>query len=178
MLLICGLAWYFLWRPFPVDSAIPHYTKVDNLNGNLVSVGSDTLADVMVLGSQQFQKLYPNVTMHLEHSGSGTAPTALTGGRSQLAPMSRVMTDEEIGAFQAKYGYKPTAYRVALDALAIYVNKDNPFGADSATGRWDLLEHAQARWSLAGDLGRCWAIGRLDQSGDHPVWPRQRLGNT
>ena len=66
MLLICGLAWYFLWRPFPVDSAIPHYTKVDNLNGNLVSVGSDTLADVMVLGSQQFQKLYPNVTMHLE----------------------------------------------------------------------------------------------------------------
>jgi phosphate transport system substrate-binding protein len=89
-------------------------------------VGSDTLADVMVLGSQQFQKLYPNVTMHLEHSGSGTAPTALTGGRSQLAPMSRVMTDEEIGAFQAKYGYKPTAYRVALDALAIYVNKDNP----------------------------------------------------
>ena len=126
MLVLCGLAWFFFWRPFPVDSAIPHYTKADNVSGTLVSVGSDTLADVMVFSSQEFKKLYPNVVIQLEHRGSGTAPPALIDGRSQLAPMSRLMTDDEVGAFERKYGYKPTFYKVALDPLAIYVNKDNP----------------------------------------------------
>ena len=40
MLIGCWIAWYFLWGPFPVDSAIPHYTKAVNVSGKLVSVGS------------------------------------------------------------------------------------------------------------------------------------------
>ena len=126
MIIACWLAWYFIWRPFPVDSAIPHYTRVENLSGQLVSVGSDTLADVMVLCSRGFKTIYPDVTIQLEQKGSGTAPPALIDGKSQLAPMSRSMTDDEVAAFENKYGYKPTFYRVALDALAIYVNKKNP----------------------------------------------------
>jgi phosphate transport system substrate-binding protein len=126
MVIGCWLAWYFLWRPFPVDSAIPHYTKAENLSGHLVSVGSDTLADVMVLCSKGFMTIYPDVTVQLEHKGSATAPAALIDGKSQLAPMSRPMTDDEVAAFANKYGYKPTFYRIALDALAIYVNKNNP----------------------------------------------------
>ena len=126
MLIGCWLAWYFIWRPFPVDSAIPHYTKTENLRGRLVSVGSDTLADVMLLSSRAFMTIYPDVTIQLEQKGSATAPPALIDGKSQLAPMSRSMTDDEVAAFENKYGYKPTFYRVALDALAIYVNKKNP----------------------------------------------------
>jgi phosphate transport system substrate-binding protein len=126
MLIICWLAWYFVWRPFPVDSAIPHYTRVDNVSGNLVSVGSDTLADVMVLCSRGFRQIYPEVVIQLETKGSATAPPALIDGKSQLAPMSRPMTEDEVGAFEKKYGYKPTFYKIALDALSIYVNKHNP----------------------------------------------------
>jgi phosphate transport system substrate-binding protein len=126
MLIGCWLAWYFLWRPFPVDSAISHYTKVDNVSGELVSVGSDTLTDVMVLCSKEFRKKYPQVAIQLEDKGSATAPPALIDGRSQLAPMSRLMTEDEIGAFEKKYGYKPTFYKIALDALSLYVHKDNP----------------------------------------------------
>jgi ABC-type phosphate transport system substrate-binding protein len=40
--------------------------------------------------------------------------------------MSRPMTKGEADAFEKKYGYKPAHFRVAADALAIYVNKDNP----------------------------------------------------
>jgi phosphate transport system substrate-binding protein len=40
--------------------------------------------------------------------------------------MSREMKDDEIEAFEGKYGYKPTAIPVAVDALAVLVNKDNP----------------------------------------------------
>ncbi len=126
MIIGCWLAWYFVWRSFPVDSAIPHYTKAENLSGHLLSVGSDTLADVMVLSSKGFMTIYPDVTIELEHKGSATAPPALIEGRSQLAPMSRPMTDDEVTAFSSKYGYKPTFYRIALDALAIYVSKGNP----------------------------------------------------
>ena len=86
MLIGCWLAWYFVWRPFPVDSAISHYTKVDNVSGDLVSVGSDTLTDVMVLCSREFRKIYPQVAIQLEDKGSATAPRALIAGRSRLAP--------------------------------------------------------------------------------------------
>lgn len=126
MLIGCWLAWYFLWRPFPVDSAIPHYAKVDNVSGQLVSVGSDTLTDVMALCSREFRNMYPQVAIRLEDKGSATAPPALIEGRSQLAPMSRLMTQDEVSAFEQKYGYKPTFYTIALDALSIYVHKDNP----------------------------------------------------
>ncbi len=40
--------------------------------------------------------------------------------------MSRKMKDKELEAFERRYGYKPTAIRVAIDALAVYVHKDNP----------------------------------------------------
>ncbi|HJZ12653.1 MAG TPA: PstS family phosphate ABC transporter substrate-binding protein, partial [Acidobacteriota bacterium] len=38
----------------------------------------------------------------------------------------RQMKSTEIDAFEKKYGYKPTEMKVAIDALAIYVHKDNP----------------------------------------------------
>lgn len=126
MLIGCWIAWYFFWRPFPVDSAIPHYTKASNVSGKLVSVGSDTLTDVLVYCSRGFREIYPEVTIQLDDKGSATAPPALIDGKSQLAPMSRPMTEGEVGAFEKKYGYKPTFYKIALDALAIYVNKSNP----------------------------------------------------
>ncbi len=130
VILLMGLAtwlwWWFFARPFPVDSNIPHYVQQSNLAGTIVSVGSDTLTDVMVQSSRSFRQLYPGVTIQLEDKGSGTAPPALIEGRSQLAPMSRLMTEEELHAFEAKYGYPPTAYKIALDALAVYVSRDNP----------------------------------------------------
>ena len=36
------------------------------------------------------------------------------------------MKSEEIEAFEARHGYKPTGIPVAVDALAMYVHKDNP----------------------------------------------------
>jgi phosphate transport system substrate-binding protein len=40
--------------------------------------------------------------------------------------MSRPMTGEETAAFISTYGYKVSRFRVAIDALAVYVNKANP----------------------------------------------------
>jgi phosphate transport system substrate-binding protein len=109
-----------------VDGAIPAYAKTSGVSGNINSVGSDTMNNMMALWGETFQKLYPNVKIQVEGKGSTTAPPALIAGTSQFGPMSRAMKSTEIDQFEQKYGYKPTQIRTSYDALAIWVNKDNP----------------------------------------------------
>lgn len=109
-----------------VDPSIPMYEKTSGVSGNLSSVGSDTLANLMTLWTEEYKRLYPNVNIQVQAAGSSTAPPALTEGTSNLGPMSRAMKDQEKEAFEKKYGYEPTAIRVAIDALAVFVHKDNP----------------------------------------------------
>ncbi|MDX1555408.1 MAG: phosphate ABC transporter substrate-binding protein PstS family protein [Xanthomonadales bacterium] len=109
-----------------VDANLPAYEKASGVSGNLSSVGSDTLANLMTLWAEEFKRVYPNVNVQIQAAGSSTAPPALTEGTSNLGPMSRLMKDQEIEAFEKRHGYKPTPIAVAIDALAIFVHKDNP----------------------------------------------------
>ncbi len=109
-----------------VDPKLPDYSRASGVSGNLSSVGSDTLANLMTLWAEEFKREYPNVNIQVQAAGSSTAPPALTEGTANLGPMSRKMKSKEIESFEKKYGYKPTPIRVAIDALAVYVNKDNP----------------------------------------------------
>ena len=109
-----------------VDEKLPAYATVSGVSGNLNSVGSDTLNNLMTFWAEGFQAVYPSVNIQIEGKGSGTAPTALTEGVAQLGPMSREMKSTEMDAFEKKYGYKPTGIKVAIDALAVFVHKDNP----------------------------------------------------
>ena len=109
-----------------VDAGVPEYQKASGVSGNLSSVGSDTLANLMTLWAEEFKRTYPNVNIQIQAAGSSTAPPALTEATSNIGPMSRKMKDKERDAFEKKYGYKPTAIPVAIDALAVYVNKENP----------------------------------------------------
>lgn len=109
-----------------IDQSLPTYEKASGVSGNLSSVGSDTLANMMTLWAEEFKHMYPNVNIQIQAAGSSTAPPALTEGTSQFGPMSRKMKPNEEEAFEKHYGYKPTAIRVAIDALAVFVHKDNP----------------------------------------------------
>ena len=109
-----------------VDQALPSYQKSSGVSGNFSSVGSDTLNNLMTLWAEEYKRFYPNVNIQIQGAGSSTAPPALTEGTANFGPMSRGMKDQEIQGFEKKYGYKPTAVGVAIDALAVFVNKDNP----------------------------------------------------
>ncbi len=109
-----------------VDPNLPDYAAASGVSGNISSVGSDTLANLMTLWAEEYKRFYPNVNIQIQAAGSSTAPPALTEGTSNLGPMSRRMKSKEIEAFEKRHGYKPTPIRVAIDALAVYVNKDNP----------------------------------------------------
>jgi len=109
-----------------IDSKLPTYVKTNGVSGNMSSVGSDTLANMMTFWAEEFKRNYPNVNIQIQAAGSSTAPPALTEGTSQFGPMSRKMKAREIEAFEKRFGYKPTAIRVAIDALAVFAHKDNP----------------------------------------------------
>ena len=109
-----------------VDPGLPSYRAVSGVSGNISSVGSDTLNNLMTHWAETFRKFYPNTQVQVEGKGSSTAPPALISGTAQLGPMSRAMKGSEVDQFEKRYGYRPTQLRVAVDALAVFVNKDNP----------------------------------------------------
>jgi len=171
-----------------VDPALPEYARVDGVSGNLSSVGSDTLNNLMALWAEGFRALYPNVNIQIEGKGSSTAPPALIEGTAQLGPMSRPMKSSETDAFEARFGYQPTAIKVAVDALAVFVHKDNPLegmtltqadGVFSSTLKsgsesietWDQL-------GLTGDwAGRAISLyGRNSASGTYGFFKKHALG--
>ncbi|HUF78131.1 MAG TPA: phosphate ABC transporter substrate-binding protein [Thermoanaerobaculia bacterium] len=109
-----------------VDPDLPAYAKTSGVSGSLSSVGSDTLNNLMTLWAEAFGRQYPSVRVQIEGKGSSTAPPALIEGTAQVGPMSREMKPSEVDAFEEAFGYRPTRIRVAIDALAVYVHKDNP----------------------------------------------------
>jgi phosphate transport system substrate-binding protein len=112
-----------------VDPAIPAYQRGPAVSGNLNSVGSDTMNNLMTYWGEAFAKLYPTVRIQVEGKGSSTGPPALIAGTAQLGPMSRDMKPEEVDAIEDKYGFKPTQIRAALDTIGVFVNKDNPIAS-------------------------------------------------
>jgi phosphate transport system substrate-binding protein len=109
-----------------VDSQVPVYKKTIGISGNANSIGSDTMNNLMALWLEEFKEHYPLVNIQIEGKGSSTAPPALIEGTAQFGPMSRSMKAKEVDAFESKYGFQPTQIRTSLDALAVFVYKDNP----------------------------------------------------
>src|SRR5262245_9283374 len=155
-----------------VDSALTPYKATSGISGNLSSIGSDTLNNVMTLWSETFQKFYPNVKVQIEGKGSSTAPPALIAGTAQLGPMSRTMKGTEIDQFEKKYGYKPTVVRTAVDALAVFVNKDNPIKC-LTLAQVDAVFSKSRRGGYKEDV-RTW--GQLGLTGDWASRPISLYG--
>lgn len=151
-----------------VDKNIQHYKPVSGVSGNLNSIGSDTMNNLLTLWLEGFKKYYPNVNIQVEGKGSSTAPPALISGTAQLGPMSRPMKKEEIDKFEAKFGYKPTELRTSLDALAVYVNKDN-----SLTGltlpQVDVIFSKTRRGGYKTDINRWGDLGMKDDWANRPI---------
>lgn len=170
-----------------VDAGLPSYAKVSGVSGNVNSVGSDTMNNMMTLWGEAFLKMYPNVKVQVEGKGSTTAPPALIQGTAQFGPMSRSMKPSEIDSFEKKYGYKPTMLRVSYDALAVYVNKDNPLEKLTLQQVDGIFSRNPAAKKVAkwGDLGLTgdWAgkpislYGRNSASGTYGFFKEVALGN-
>ncbi len=166
--LILGLAVASFAGPVKVDVNLSDYVKVQGVAGNLNSVGSDTLNNMMTFWAEGFRKKYPNVNVQIEGKGSSTAPPALIEGTSQLGPMSRKMKKKEAQKFEGKFGYKPTAIGVALDSLAVFINKDNPIDGLSLQ-QVDALFSKNRKGGAAADVITWGQLGLSGEWANKPV---------
>ncbi|HSH27011.1 MAG TPA: substrate-binding domain-containing protein, partial [Wenzhouxiangella sp.] len=158
-LLVAGVA----FAQIEVDPALPEYEPVSGVSGNLSSVGSDTLNNLMTLWAEAFQDYYPNVNIQIQGAGSSTAPPALTQGTANVGPMSRPMRSSEIQAFEERHGYPPIGVGTAIDVLAVYVNKDNPIECMA-------MEQVDAVFSVGRRCGAPDNINRWGQLGLKGDW--------
>jgi phosphate transport system substrate-binding protein len=173
-----------------VDPGLTPYKTASGVSGNISSVGSDTLNNLMTFWAELFAKYYPNAKVQIEGKGSSTAPPALISGTAQLGPMSREMKGSEIDQFEKKYGYKPTGLRTSVDALAVFVNKDNPIKCMSLTQVDAAFSKSRRRgakddvttWGQLGLTGE-WAnkpvslYGRNSASGTYGFFKEHSLKN-
>ena len=171
-----------------VDAGLPEYQPVAGISGNLKSIGSDSMNNMMALWAEGFLRFYPNVQIEIEGKGSGTAPPALIAGTAHFGPMSREFRGSELDGFENRYGYPVTAMPVAVDMLAVYVNKDNPIKgmtlqqADAIFSSTRRGGHPEAitRWGHLG-LGGAWAnrsisiYGRNSASGTYGFFKENAL---
>lgn len=141
-----------------VDPKLVEYKRVAGVSGNLTSIGSDTLNNLMTLWAEEFKGFYPNVNIQIQGAGTSTAPPALTEGTSNIGPMSRPMRQGEIQAFEERHGYPPTLVPVAIDLLAVYVNRDNPIEGLSIP-QVDAIFSANRRCGAAADITRWGQVG-------------------
>ncbi len=171
-----------------VDPKLPVYKATSGVSGNVKSVGSDTLNNLMTLWAEGFKRAYPDVKIEIEGKGSSTAPPALIAGTSNFGPMSRAMKSKEVDAFEERFGYKPGVIRVAVDALAVFTNKDNPLeclslqqvdAIFSKTRKGGVRESVDT-WGQAG-LSGAWAskpisvYGRNSASGTYGYFKKVAL---
>lgn len=134
-----------------LDPALKPYVKVSGVSGSVNSIGSDTLNNLMTLWAEGFRKKYPNIKIQIDGKGSSTAPPVLIEGTALLGPMSRTMKNTEVDTFERKFRYKPTAFPVAIDALAVYVNKDNPVQG-LTMAQVDAIFSKSRRWGYHEDI--------------------------
>jgi phosphate transport system substrate-binding protein len=118
-----------------LDPNLPAYQPQGGLRGELRSVGADVMDAVTLGWIELFRLAHPKVTATMEARAPGTAIPALVNGWGHLGPVARELFPHEEEQFVGKFGYKPTAVRVAtasLDhagtaqTLVICVHESNP----------------------------------------------------
>ncbi len=151
-----------------VDAKLVSYKAASGVSGNMSSIGSDSMNNLMTLWAESFNKFYPNVKVQIEGKGSSTAPAALIAGTAQLGPMSRPMKGTEIDSFEKKFGYKPTEIRTSVDALAVFVHKVNPIKS-LTLAQVDAIFSKSRRHGFKNDIKTWGQLGLKGQWASKPI---------
>lgn len=169
-----------------VDAGLAPYSPQAQVTGALKIQGSDTMSPLMTRLATEFQRRQPQVTVHVKGGGSTKAVAEfleipipgriiLKEERTNqflLVATSRELLDAEIKQFVSQHGYEPLAVPVAVDAVALYVHKDNPLpgltldqvDAIFSTTRKRGYKNELKQWGQLG-LGNGWEKGEIQLYG-------------
>jgi phosphate transport system substrate-binding protein len=160
--------------PVVIDQGLSDYQRSATVEGAVRSIGSSTLSNLLLRWSTEFHRLYPKADLQIVGGGSQAAVPALIEGRADIGPMSRPMNGAEIERFRGKFGYAPVRFTVAVDAVAVYVNKRNPLARLSFDELRRIYAAREANsapirsWGELG-LGGGWAARPIIVKGPSPT---------
>jgi phosphate transport system substrate-binding protein len=143
------------------------------------NTGSDTLVNLALAWAERYMALHPEVRISVTGGGSGTGIASLINGTIQIANASREMSPEEI-ALAKKNGINPVRFIVALDAIAVVVNPENPVHGLTLKQISDMYTGRITRWSAVGGEDRpIVLLSRESNSGTYVYFLEQviRLGD-
>lgn len=102
-------------------------SQTTTTSSSVISVkGSDTMVILGQRWAEHFMKANPGVTVQVTGGGSGTGIAALINGTTDVCQSSRAMKEKEKADLKAKRNVDVVEKKVALDALAVYVNAKSP----------------------------------------------------
>lgn len=169
-----------------VDSSIAAYVPKTGVTGGIAIAGSDTMQPIMAKIASAFRQWQPNIKLAVQGGGSDAAMTAfvqniaasrrgdgnvkghLSSNDITILASSRPLTVEERQTFHSRYGFEPTEVPIALDAVAIYVNYQNPL--EGLT-----LDQLDAIFSKTRKRGAPAAITTWGQLGLQEGWEQQPI---
>jgi len=141
--------------------------------------GSDTIVNLALAWAEAYQDLHPNIRVSVTGGGSGTGISALINGTTDVANASRQIKPEEINAIHAS-GSDPIEYKIARDAIAIIVHRDNPIDSLTLQQISDIYSGNINNWSeLGGEKRPIVRLSRETNSGTHVYFLEKvlRLGD-
>lgn len=164
-----------------IDTSLARYNPQAQVAGNIKVRGSDTMYPLLSRLSLEFQRRQPKVTIEVKGGGSAKAiedflqpPLSKTGkvvlreeraNQFWLLATSRELFDAEIKQFTSENGYEPVAVPVAVDAVALYVHKDNPLPGLT-------LDQIDAMFSTTRKRGAAAPLTRWGQFGLTDGWEK------
>jgi len=147
--------------------------------------GSDTMVNLVQAWAENYKQARPDVSVQVAGGGSGVGFAGLSEGILDIAAASREMKVEEMNRAKAHNGTGPQEFTVALDALAVYVHKDNPLDSISIEELAEIYgESGQIqKWSQLGITHRACKrdaiirVGRQNSSGTYAYFREVVLGD-
>ena len=128
------------------------------LSGNVATGGSTSMKNVVAALSEGFAEVEPDVTVSYDPTGSGAGITGATDKTLDIGLSSRALKTEEQENVEGTI--------VALDGIALIVNKDNPVADLSVEQLSKMFTGEITNWSeVGGTDGEIVLIGREAGSG-------------
>ena len=129
--------------------------------------GSDTIVNLALAWAEAYRAVRPQVSIAVTGGGTGTGIAALMNGTVDIANASRRMKEDEIAAARAQ-GVDPVEHTIAIDALAVIVNLENPVGELTIGQLSDIFTGRIANWrDVGGRDAQIVLVSRETNSGTH-----------
>jgi phosphate transport system substrate-binding protein len=140
--------------------------------------GSDTMVILGQRWAERYMKEHPGAIIQVTGGGSGTGIAALINGTTDICQASRAMKDKERENVNAKRGAPAVETAVALDAVAVYVNKTNPVEEISLPALAKIYLGETTSWKDVGGSDRAIILyGRENNSGTYVYFKEHVLQN-